>query len=571
MLKQRRARRIRIAMLWSALLMLAVVAAATVVSFRRAAASFAWVEHTYQVIGGLQEYRATIREAESSARGYRLTRSPALRQQLLQAEPAVAAQLQQLGAMVSDNSVQTQRLRRLRDLSSEDLALSRALLAIPEHAALPEQLLDAGSHTMRRIEALVGPMLATELSLLALRREQTVFEGRLLMGVTFGGTILSAWLLLWLMRGLAVEITRSRALERQTREAASGLEHSLAELALVSEQRGALARYASLLQSCHDVEEALRITGHVVSELIPDAGGRCYLLRASQDMAETAIAFGAPAVGSAEILQPDQCWALRRGRPYVVPHLADGVRCTHVDAGATGSGSWSLCVPLLAQGTALGLLHVNGNSAAGAATAPMLLESVAEQLGLALVNLQLREKLRMQSLRDPLTGLYNRRYLDESLQREVVRCQRRGLPLAVLMLDVDHFKAFNDNNGHAAGDALLAAIAKALLSCTRSEDLACRYGGEEFTVVLVETNATDAMARAEQIRSVIAGTTVQHLKRTLGPCTASLGLAMLSDTALTPSELLEQADAALYRAKAGGRDCVVAARSERIPVVTPTS
>jgi diguanylate cyclase (GGDEF)-like protein len=273
-------------------------------------------------------------------------------------------------------------------------------------------------------------------------------------------------------------------------------------------------------------------------------------------------------VASAEILQPTQCWALRRGRPYLVPQLADGVACSHVGTQTVPGGGWSLCVPLLAQGTALGLLHVSGNTAAGRDAAPLLMESVAEQLGLALVNLQLREKLRMQSLRDPLTGLYNRRYLDESLQREVVRCQRRGLPLAVLMLDVDHFKAFNDGNGHAAGDALLAAIARTLQSCTRSEDLACRYGGEEFTVVLVDTDAADAMARAEQIRGAIESTAVQHLKRTLGPCTASVGLAVLSDTATTPSELLEQADAALYRAKAGGRNRVVTAQPERIPVVS---
>jgi diguanylate cyclase (GGDEF)-like protein len=566
--KQLRARRVRIVMLWLALLMLAAVGTATVVTLQRAAESFTWVEHTYQVIGGLQEFRATIRDAESSARGYRLTRNPALRAQFFRDEPTVAAQLQRLGTQVSDNPTQTERLHRLADLSAERLALSRTLMTLPPEAALPVQLLNAGTHTMERIEGVVRPMLATETSLLALRRERTAWERRLLLGVTLGGTVVSALLLLWLMRGLALEIVRSRMLEKQSREAAAGLERSLGELALVSEQRGALARYASLLQSCHDIEEALRITGHVVAEVLPDTGGRCYLLRASQDLAETAIAFGTPAVASAEILQPTQCWALRRGRPYLVPQLADGVACSHVGTQTVPGGGWSLCVPLLAQGTALGLLHVSGNTAAGRDAAPLLMESVAEQLGLALVNLQLREKLRMQSLRDPLTGLYNRRYLDESLQREVVRCQRRGLPLAVLMLDVDHFKAFNDGNGHAAGDALLAAIARTLQSCTRSEDLACRYGGEEFTVVLVDTDAADAMARAEQIRGAIESTAVQHLKRTLGPCTASVGLAVLSDTATTPSELLEQADAALYRAKAGGRNRVVTAQPERIPVVS---
>jgi diguanylate cyclase (GGDEF)-like protein len=141
----------------------------------------------------------------------------------------------------------------------------------------------------------------------------------------------------------------------------------------------------------------------------------------------------------------------------------------------------------------------------------------------------------------------------------VVRCQRRSLPLAVLMRDVDHFKAFNDTHGHAGGDALLSAIGHALQAATRSEDLACRYGGEEFTIVLVDADADEAMARAEQIRNAISTTTVQHMKQALGPCTASIGLAMLPRDALTPAELLEKADAALYRSKAAGRDRVTAA------------
>lgn len=216
-------------------------------------------------------------------------------------------------------------------------------------------------------------------------------------------------------------------------------------------------------------------------------------------------------------------------------------------------------MPLTAQGAALGLLYVSGGAQTDRVQAQALVESMAEQLGLALVNLQLREKLRLQSLRDPLTGLFNRRYLDESLQREVSRCQRRKLPLAVLMLDVDHFKSFNDTHGHAAGDALLTAIAHALQANTRGEDLVCRYGGEEFTIVLVEASREDALRRAEQIRAAVAAVSVQYLRQTLGPRTVSIGLAMLPEHGQTPAALLQQADAALYRAKAEGRDRVACA------------
>ena len=412
---------------------------------------------------------------------------------------------------------------------------------------------------MARIDVLVQQMLVTERQLLQERSARSTRETRLLVGFVLTGTLFSLLLLGLLMRSLQVEARQSRQLERQARAAAGKLETSVGELARVSEQRGALGRYASLLQSCQDIEEALRVTGHVVEQLLPGTGGRCYLLRASQDLAETAVAFGKPAAPSADLLQPPQCWALRRGQPYLVEHLHGGIACAHVDAASAVPDSWSLCVPLLAQGSALGLLHVTGTGSTERASAQDVVETIAEQLGLALVNLQLRDRLRVQSLRDPLTGLFNRRYLDESLQREVVRCQRRSLPLAVLMLDVDHFKAFNDTHGHAAGDALLSAIGHALQAATRSEDLACRYGGEEFTIVLVDADADEAMARAEQIRNAISTTTVQHMKQALGPCTASIGLAMLPRDALTPAELLEKADAALYRSKAAGRDRVTAA------------
>ena len=480
--------------------------------------------------------------------------------------------LAELALLTSDLPSQAERVHDLRTMTAERLQLSRVMIAGARNKKAPAQLVATAVGMTARIEAVAAAMLAAEKALLVERRNRSTMQARLLIAFAGGGTAFAIVLLALLMRGLQTEIRHSRELERQTRKASSGLEQSLAQLARVSNQRGALGRYASLLQSCRDIDEALRLTGHVVFELLPGTGGRCYLLRASQDLAESAVAFGTPAAPSTELLHPPQCWALRRGQPYRTDNVAGGLACAHVDVSAAAPGSWSLCVPLSAQGVALGMLHVTGTAAEDPAQAQDVVEGIAEQLGLALVNLQLRDSLRMQSLRDPLTGLFNRRYLDESLQREVMRCQRRKLPLAVLMLDVDHFKAFNDTHGHAAGDAMLAAIGHSLQAATRSEDLACRYGGEEFTVVLVEAAPEDALRRAEQIRASIAATTVQHLKRTLGPCTASIGLAMLPSDGLTPSELLEAADQALYRAKSEGRDRVVAAaRCALSELSSPTS
>jgi diguanylate cyclase (GGDEF)-like protein len=557
-----RTRTLRYAAFGVALLVLAAVGVATMWSFQRTAVGFDLVQHTYHVIVRLQEYRATLRSAESAARGYRLTGNQAMKLEFSTNATAIDRQLADLAVTVADSPLQAGRVLQLRTLTGQRLELSRRLIANGQtRTPASLQRAAAAAKASAAIETLATTMLRTEQEYLAARRDRALREARLLIGFAGGGTAFAIVLLALLMRGLQREIKHSRELERQTREAAAGLETSLAELARVSEQHRVLGRYASLLQSCESVEEALRITGQVVSALIPGTGGRCYLLRASQDLAETAIEFGSPVVPSADLLQPAQCWALRRGTPFAAEDLVTGIHCTHVDTRSVPAGSWTLCVPLLAQGIALGMLHVSGPARRSLPDSRSLVESVAEQLGLALVNLQLRESLRMQSLRDPLTGLYNRRYLDESLQREVLRCQRRGFPLAVLMLDVDHFKSFNDRNGHAAGDAMLAAIGHALQASARSEDLVCRYGGEEFTIVLVEAGAADALRRAEEIRAAVGGTTVQHLKRTLGPCTASIGLAMLPQDGVTPAELLEAADAALYRAKAHGRD--------RIEVATP--
>lgn len=208
----------------------------------------------------------------------------------------------------------------------------------------------------------------------------------------------------------------------------------------------------------------------------------------------------------------------------------------------------------MAQGASLGMLHVSARVEDVERDAHSdALEAIAEQLSLALANLQLRETLRVQSIRDPLTGLFNRRYLEENLLREIQRCERRSLPLSVLMLDVDHFKRFNDQHGHAAGDALLSKIGQTLSAMTRSEDIACRYGGEEFTIVLPETDAADARRRAEEIRVAIGSTTVQYMRQSLGPNTASIGIATFPEDGDHPERLLAIADAGLYRAKAAGR------------------
>jgi len=185
--------------------------------------------------------------------------------------------------------------------------------------------------------------------------------------------------------------------------------------------------------------------------------------------------------------------------------------------------------------------------------------AVAERISLVLANLRVRETLRNQSIRDPLTGLFNRRFMEESLLREVRRAARNKEGVALLMLDLDHFKLFNDTFGHQAGDVLLRGFGDFLNQETRGQDVACRYGGEEFLLVLSGASVDAACKRAELLREGIKHLTVRHAGQVLGRITVSIGVSAFPDHGASVEELVHAADQALYRAKTEGRDRVAVA------------
>jgi diguanylate cyclase (GGDEF)-like protein len=217
---------------------------------------------------------------------------------------------------------------------------------------------------------------------------------------------------------------------------------------------------------------------------------------------------------------------------------------------------------MIAQGETLGLFYLNTARPEALSHAKrQLARTVAEQVGLAIANLHLRETLQNQSIRDSLTGLFNRRYLEEALQQELARAQRQQSPISIVMLDVDHFKQFNDTYGHDAGDFVLKAIGQTLRENIRGSDIACRYGGEEMTLVFPETTMAEAVKRAEQLRQLISQLDLSYGGKALNTLTASLGIAAFPEHGSHGNALIQTADAALYRAKAAGRDRVVAAET----------
>ena len=318
-----------------------------------------------------------------------------------------------------------------------------------------------------------------------------------------------------------------------------------------------LSRMAELLQSCSQRDEAYAIVRETAAQLFPDSAGSLFIYRESRDVLEHVTTWGG-GPGPGATLAPDECWALRLGSPHFVPRKGT-IRCRHPH---DGTGSY-VCMPVQGQGQILGLLHialeVGARSMRPARDAEQRLRAMTDRVGPALANLKLRDALRELALHDGLTGLYNRRYMDDALKRELLRAERSGKPVSVLMIDIDHFKIFNDKHGHDAGDFVLNAVARAIMKGIRPSDIACRYGGEELAVVLSECDLESARVRAEQLCRAVRETNLVHLGQTLPAPTASFGVAAYPGNGTKPADLLKAADQALYRAKQEGRDRVCTA------------
>lgn len=351
----------------------------------------------------------------------------------------------------------------------------------------------------------------------------------------------------------AIGIFRENGLERQRLE-----EERTADRAM----RDLLSRMTQRMQGCDTLPDLQEVIERFMPEIAPGLAGRLYLFDNKRNALVEMCHWLAPS-HSRETFPPIACWALRRGVPHRPAGGTIDVPCDHLDLSA-GERIDSICLPLIAQRETLGLLYFEPRADADAhAEMPEnYLLMLAENIGLALANLSLRDRLREMAMADALTGLANRRQLDTTLQDLATRSQRFGQPLSCLMLDVDHFKKFNDDYGHDAGDAVLREVGAALRALTRADGLAFRYGGEEFTILLPGVDPEHAVARGEDVREHIAGLVIMHDGARLGPVTVSIGVA--STPAHGESEsLVRAADAALLRAKTLGRNRVELAVTRR--------
>ena len=362
-------------------------------------------------------------------------------------------------------------------------------------------------------------------------------------------------------KDISEQIRASQA-ERQHAEV---LHQLVAELQLRTKQMTLLSEMGDLLECCGTTQEACAVVAQSVQKLLPEArSGTLYLFKSSRNLVEAAVRWGNTGASEA-LFAPDACWGLRRGQPNWSA-LAGGINCSHLTENLITK---CLCVPMVGQGDTLGVLHLEFAGDAETKTDPgseslqdsqqRLAGTVSGQIALSLASLRLRETLRDQSIRDPLTGLFNRRFMEESLDREMQRAVRKNHPVSVLFVDLDHFKRFNDSFGHDAGDLVLRSIADLFRKVFRVDDVICRYGGEEFGIILPESSAENAAIRANALRERIKKLDIQYRNRTLGTITLSIGVASFPEHGRTADELLKAADQCLYQSKSGGRDLVTVA------------
>jgi diguanylate cyclase (GGDEF)-like protein len=370
------------------------------------------------------------------------------------------------------------------------------------------------------------------------------------------------------IEGISRDITQRRQDEEELAARVRQLEKHNHEMVILNEMGEAL-------QACKKWPKAYPIITTHLNRLFPNLCGVVYLLDPNNQQLDLAIAWGGAGI-PVESFITNQCQALNHCKPLLMGDPESGqkksqgsifceadLHCKHKNS---SNSLTHFCVPLMAQGSSLGLLTLiqpqtpNGEQGFLSPTDQQLAMTVAEHIALALSNMRLTESLRQQAIRDPLTDLFNRRYMEEMLERELARAVRKNTSLGIIFIDIDHFKRFNDQYGHDVGDRVLRELSHFLRSRIRKEDIVCRYGGEEFILIMPEVTVDTICQRAEEIRLEGKKISIELVdQKNVQAVTLSLGVSVFPNNGQTIEALLRAADVALYQAKKAGRDCYVLA------------
>ena len=352
--------------------------------------------------------------------------------------------------------------------------------------------------------------------------------------------------------GVAQDITEIKEIQLKTTKRNLKLTEEVTALKNWRDKHLKLATMNEFLQACLTTKEAQTALSSLLQPLFPNTHGAVYLMKNSKNLLEAIATWG---IVNSDTLEPNECWALRKGDLHLADPSTPGIYCSHVDHSACHQTT--LCIPMIARSNTLGMLYLRFDTPEPISELIQeLSKTVAQNIAMSFASLKLQEQLRYQSLRDPLTRLYNRRYLQESLEKELDRAQRKQQFIGIIMIDIDHFKNFNDTYGHSVGDLVLKEVGNYLLSQIRQYDLACRYGGEELVIVMPDAAIGDTVMRAEEIRAGIKQLKLKYDEQELESITVSIGVSCFPDDGITSEQLIQAADKALYQAKEQGRDRV---------------
>lgn len=536
----------------AAVIVLVAMGAGVYSSFLQMNWQKARVEHTYKVIDTLQDILSNLKDVQSSQRGFVITGMEDYLTPYYIAEPKVREDVKALEQLVGDNKVQVPRAESLAEHVESRLATADAVIASyrTQGSAVAFDMIRQGSgkREMDAIRTIVAEMIATEKELLHVRRDAVENYSKITMYAAAAGLLICIGILALVFYLISKEAAYRARTEESLRRAFADMERNNKETQMIS-------RMGDYLRNCRTEDEAYGMIGGCMPSLFPGTYGSVTLFNNSRNLVQTVLTWGKLPAGITMEFEPETCWALRQGRPHYEPGDKTVPVCGHlehkVEDGVT------LCIPMQALGETIGQVLIGADSVDNLGPHESdVMRVVTEQISLAIANLKLQRVLKEQSIKDPLTKLFNRRYLEETLARECARAARNKLPMCVLIMDIDHFKKVNDTYGHDAGDAVLVSFAQLLTKKSRKEDIACRLGGEEFVLVFPSAGLELARTRAEEICAATREMKVKF-QNAIIPITVSIGISLFPDHGEGTEELLQKADICLYKAKQSGRDRVI--------------
>jgi diguanylate cyclase (GGDEF)-like protein len=506
-------------------------------------ASRNWLDHSQSVLNSLQLESQRLDRLTYDMRLYTATGNTDELDAAQSTIVGLRAGVLSLENLVRDNPSQTSQGKIL---DSKVQQLSQALDHAKALREIPEPQIQACRQSVSVLQEQERALLKQRSDDSANSRDRSLLSG-------LGFLIFSLIVVIALFGFLLRDAIRRRRFEEEISVANDRLEATIEELERRGSEATLLKEARDELQLCVTSQEAQECAARFFQGLVPGSSGATLVINNSRSMLEIVAEWNSPS-SLTDSFEMEACCGLRAGRPRWRRPGESELQCSHFHGPIP---EHYVCIPLVAQGDTIGVVYLScpTKEIADLAYGRMaLVQEMVELASMAIAGLNLKAKLQRQSIRDGLTSLFNRHFMEIALERELHRAARKHVGLAVLMLDVDHFKVFNDTFGHEAGDVVLRSVAECLQQSVRSEDVVCRYGGEEFVIILPEISQELALERADAIRKNVANLRMKYRGEALRQISISVGLAMYPTPARDSADLLRMSDQALYDAKRAGRN-----------------